>query len=53
MYSVMHRVKIGRVKEKLLAMIDALIAAVRAGELDEVFSQAAKAGVVGKAKRAA
>src|ERR1700753_2039435 len=31
-------------KEKLPAVIDALISAVRSGELDEVFSQAAKAG---------
>lgn len=40
-------------KEKLPAVIDALIAAVRAGELDEVFSQAAKAGAIGKPKKAA
>jgi hypothetical protein len=40
-------------KEKLPAVIDALIAAVRAGELDELFSQAAKTSAVGKAKKAA
>ena len=40
-------------KDKLPALIDALVAAVRAGELDELFSQAAKAGVVGKPKKAA
>ena len=40
-------------KEKLPAVIDALIAAVRAGELDEVFGQAAKAGAIGKPKKAA
>jgi hypothetical protein len=39
-------------KDKLPAVIDALIAAVRAGELDEVFSQAAKAGGIGKKKAA-
>jgi hypothetical protein len=37
-------------KEKLPAVIDALIAAVRAGELDDLFSQAAKAGTIGKKK---
>jgi hypothetical protein len=31
-------------KDKLSAVIDALIGAVRAGELDDLFSQAAKAG---------
>jgi hypothetical protein len=90
MYSVIHRVRIGRVypvrpwwmtdassrvvmsikfgakpvefekgeagivvgsKDKLPALIDALIVVVRAGELDELFSQAAKAGVIGKPKR--
>jgi len=40
-------------KEKLPAVIDALIAAVRAGELDDIFSQAAKTGAVGKSKKAA
>ena len=40
-------------KEKLPAVIDALIAAVRAGELDDLFSQAAKARVVGKPRKAA
>jgi hypothetical protein len=40
-------------KEKLPAVIDALIAAVRAGELDDLFGQAAKTGAVGKSKKAA
>ena len=40
-------------KEKLPAAIDALIAAVRGSELDEVFSQAAKSGAIGKPKKAA
>jgi hypothetical protein len=40
-------------KDKLPAVIDALIAAVRAGQLDELFSQAAKAGTIGKPKKAA
>ena len=40
-------------KDKLPALIDALIAAVRAGELDDLFSQAAKAGTIGKPKKAA
>jgi hypothetical protein len=40
-------------KDKLPALIDALIAAVRAGELDDLFSQAAKAGAIGKPKKAA
>jgi hypothetical protein len=35
-------------RDKLPAVIDTLIAAVRAGELDEIFSQAAKAGTIGK-----
>jgi hypothetical protein len=39
-------------KEKLPAVIDALIAAVRAGELDDLFGQAAKTGAVGKSKKA-
>jgi hypothetical protein len=30
-------------------VIDTLIAAVRAGELDELFTQAAKTGTIGKA----
>ena len=38
-------------KDKLPTVIDTLIAAVRAGELDELFSQAAKSGTIGKAKR--
>src|SRR4029079_7304480 len=40
-------------KEKLPSVIDALIAAVRAGELDELFGQAAKTSAVGKSKKAA
>jgi hypothetical protein len=40
-------------KEKLPTVIDTLIAAVRAGDLDDLFSQAAKTGVIGKAKKAA
>jgi hypothetical protein len=40
-------------KEKLPALIDTLIAAVRAGELDDLFSQAAKTGVIGKPRKAA
>ena len=40
-------------KDKLPTVIDTLISAVRAGELDELFSQAAKTGVVGKARKAA
>jgi hypothetical protein len=40
-------------KDKLPTVIDTLIAAVRAGELDELFSQAAKTGSIGKAKKAA
>jgi hypothetical protein len=40
-------------KEKLPAVIDTLIAAVRAGELDDIFSQAAKTGAVGKPRKAA
>ena len=40
-------------KEKLPAVIDALIAAVRAGELDDLFTQAAKTGTVGKPRKAA
>ena len=39
-------------KEKLPTVIDALIAAVRAGELDDLFAQAAKAGTIGKRKAA-
>jgi hypothetical protein len=34
-------------KDKLPAVLDNLITAVRAGELDELFSQAAKTGSVG------
>jgi hypothetical protein len=40
-------------KEKLPTVIDTLIAAVRAGELDDLFSQAAKTGSIGKARKAA
>ncbi|UQR63497.1 hypothetical protein LRP30_43500 [Bradyrhizobium sp. C-145] len=40
-------------KDKLPAVIDALIGAVRAGELDEHFSQAAKTGGIGKSRKAA
>jgi hypothetical protein len=40
-------------KEKLPAVIETLIAAVRAGELDDLFSQATKTGTIGKAKKAA
>jgi hypothetical protein len=39
--------------EKLPAVIDTLIAAVRAGELDDLFGQAAKTGTIGKARKAA
>jgi hypothetical protein len=39
-------------KDKLPTVIDTLIAAVRAGELDELFSQAAKTGAIGKARKA-
>ena len=37
-------------KDKLPTVIDTLIAAVRAGELDELFSQAAKTGGIGKTR---
>ena len=40
-------------KDKLPAVIDTLISAVRAGELDELFNQAAKTGSIGKARKAA
>ena len=40
-------------KDKLPTVIDTLIAAVRSGELDDLFSQAAKTGTIGKAKKAA
>src|SRR5882672_11299111 len=40
-------------KDKLPAVIDTLIVAVRAGELDELFNQAAKTGSIGKARKAA
>ena len=40
-------------KDKLPAVIDTLISAVRAGELDELFSLAAKTGSIGKVRKAA
>jgi hypothetical protein len=40
-------------RDKLPTVIDTLIAAVRAGELDELFNQAAKTGAIGKARKAA
>jgi hypothetical protein len=40
-------------KDKLPTVIDTLISAVRAGELDELFSQAAKTSSIGKARKAA
>ena len=40
-------------KDKLPAVIDTLIAAVRVGELDDLFNQAAKTGSIGKARKAA
>ena len=40
-------------KDKLPAVIDTLIAAVKAGELDDLFNQAAKTGSIGKVKKAA
>jgi len=40
-------------KEKLPAVIDTLIAAMKAGELDDLFAQAAKGSVVGKPRKAA
>jgi len=40
-------------KDKLPVVIDTLISAVRAGELDDLFSQAAKTGMIGKARKAA
>jgi hypothetical protein len=40
-------------RDRLPAVIDTLIAAVRAGELDDLFSQAAKTGGIGKARKAA
>lgn len=40
-------------KDKLPAVIDTLIAAVRAGELDELFTQASKSRPVPKPKKAA
>jgi hypothetical protein len=40
-------------KDKLPALIDTPIAAVRAGESDELFSQAAKTGTIRKARKAA
>ena len=40
-------------KEKVAGVIDTLIAAVRAGELDEQLNQAAKTRTIGKIKRVA
>ena len=40
-------------KDKLPTVIDTLIAAVRAGELDDLFTQAAKTGAIGKVRKAA
>lgn len=40
-------------KDKLLGVIDTLIAAVRAGELDDILGQAAKMRTVPKTKKAA
>ena len=40
-------------KDKLPTVIDTLIAAVRGGEMDDLFSQAAKTGGIGKARKAA
>ena len=40
-------------KDELPTVIDTLIAAVRAGELDELFSQAAETGGIGKTRKAA
>jgi hypothetical protein len=40
-------------KDKLPTVIDTLIAAVRAGERDDLFNQAAKAGGIGKTRKAA
>lgn len=40
-------------KDKLPAVIDTLIAAVRAGELDELFTQASKSRPIPKSKKAA
>jgi hypothetical protein len=54
--SLVHLLRAGIVvpsKDKLPTVIDTLIAAVRAGELDELFSHAAKTGAIGKARKAA
>jgi hypothetical protein len=40
-------------KDKLPSVIDTLITAVRAGELDDLSSQATKSGTIGKPKKAA
>jgi hypothetical protein len=40
-------------RDKLPAVIDTLIAAVRAGELDDLFGQAAKTGTIGKPSKKA
>ena len=39
-------------KEKVAVVIDTLIAAVRAGKIDEHLNQAAKTGTIGKVKKA-
>ena len=52
-----HRVRrvkpASRSRPRKATEIDTLIAPVRAGELDELFRQAAKAGSIGKARKAA
>jgi hypothetical protein len=40
-------------KDKLTTVIDTLISAVRAGELDDLFAQAAKTGAFSKVRKAA
>jgi hypothetical protein len=40
------------IQDRLPAVIDTLISAVRAGELDDLFGQAAKNGAIGKARKA-
>ena len=39
--------------DKLAGVIDTLISAVRAGELDDILSSAAKSGTIGKPRKAA
>lgn len=43
----------GIVRDKLQTVIDTPIAAVKAGQLDELFSQAAKTGSISKPRKAA